>query len=161
MDSLMRTEKLKMPLLNWAGALAESSSSECFVGGKQENRTSVPVEILILSDHPWSSLIMASKKCQLHTCIQNKIIFLGIDWEELNFPQVSVPGFSPENDKELRRTKMWVGCVRSAIPKVATARQMWCLSFVCPQQRGSCWRTVWYWFTLLRIHLYWLVWEPF
>lgn len=52
MDSLMRTEKLKMPLLNRAGALPESSSSECFVGGTQENRIGVPVEILILiHDH--------------------------------------------------------------------------------------------------------------
>lgn len=32
---------------------------------------------------------------------------------------------------------MWVGCVGSDIPKVATARQMWCLSLCVPPAEGK------------------------
>lgn len=32
---------------------------------------------------------------------------------------------------------MWEGCVLSDIPKVTTARQMWCLSFCEPPAEGK------------------------
>lgn len=89
---------------------------------------------------------LCSNKCQLHTCVYiKKNYFLR---HRLGGAEFSTWGYrflcqdfqqqqKKKNIKELTRTKKWVACVVSDILKVATARQMWRLSFCEPLAEGK------------------------